>query len=67
MEPGRELRFVIPKSFLEVFTREPRFVIKPFPGLWPVDIKLLKSGLLEKLVIDKEFNENFEIVIMPRG
>jgi hypothetical protein len=67
MEPGRELRFVIPKSFLEVFAREPRIVIKPFPGLWPVDIKLLKSGLLEKLVIDKEFNENFEIVIMPRG
>jgi hypothetical protein len=67
MEPVRELRFTIPKSFLEVFAQEPRFVLKPFPGLWPVDIRLLRSGLLEKLVADEEFNANFEIMIVPRG
>jgi hypothetical protein len=66
MEPVREVRFTIPKSFLEVFTQEPRLVLKPSPGIWPVDIKLLRSGLLEKLVADKEFNAHFEFIIVPR-
>jgi hypothetical protein len=66
MEPIREVRFTIPKPLLEVFAQEARFVLRPLPGLWPVDAKFLKSGLLEKLVADKEFNANFEIMITPR-
>ncbi len=64
MESPRE-SFIIPKVFLDVFVKEPRIVLKPFPGLMPVDIKLLKSGLLEKLIDDKEFNANFKIMIVP--
>lgn len=67
MEPGREQRLTIPKSFLEVFAREPRIILKPIPGLWPVDISLLRSGLLEKLAADKEFNAGFEIMVVARG
>ncbi len=66
MEPVRELRFTIPKPLLEAFAQEARFVFKPLPGIWPVDAKFLKSGLLEKLVADKDFNAKFEIVIAPR-
>lgn len=65
MEPvHKELRFDIPKVLLEAFAKNPRFVLKPAPGLWPVDPKILP--LLERLVRDKEFNANFEIVIMPK-
>jgi hypothetical protein len=67
MAPNKELRCTIPKSFLDVFNKEPRIVLKPFPGLWPVDIGLLKNGLLEKLAADKEFNANFDIMIVPKG
>jgi hypothetical protein len=59
-----ETRFTIPKVFLEAFVKEPRFVLKPSPGLWPVDLKVFP--LLEKMIRDAEFNKNFEIVIMPR-
>jgi hypothetical protein len=67
MAPNKDLRFTIPKSFLDVFTKEPRFVLKPYPGLWPVDINLLRTGLLDKLAADKEFTTNFEILIVPKG
>lgn len=60
----KEFRFDIPKVLLEAFAENPRLVLKPAPGLWPVDLKILP--LLERLVRDKEFNANFEIVIMPK-
>jgi hypothetical protein len=67
MEPVHGRKFEIPKVFLDAFVKEPRFVLKPYPGFWPVDINLLKSGLMDKLLADKEFAANFEVVIMPRG
>jgi hypothetical protein len=67
MDAVREQRLSIPKSFLEVFAKEPRFVFKPSPGLWPVDARILKSGVLDKLIADQEFNRDFEIMIVPRG
>jgi len=65
---GSEMRFKIPKALLEGFSREPYVLLKHHPaGLWPVDIRMLvESGLVEKLAADKEFIENFEIVIMRK-
>ncbi len=59
-----DTRFTIPPVFLDIFKKEPRIVLKPWPGLWPVDLKVFP--LLEKMIRDEEFNRNFEIVIMPR-
>lgn len=63
-----EMRFTIPPALLEIFAREPRVVIKWRPdGLWPVDPMILReTDFLRKLAADKEFIENFEIVIMPK-
>lgn len=60
----KKFRFNIPKVLLEAFAENPRLVFDPSAGLWPVDLKMLP--LLEKLVRDKEFTANFEIVIMPK-
>lgn len=64
-----EVRFTIPPRFLELFAQEPRVVIKWRPdGLWPIGPEILrKTDLLQKLAADKEFNKNFEIVIMAKG
>lgn len=64
-----EVRFTIPRSLLEIFAKEPRVVLKWRPdGLWPIDLAILqKTDLINKLATDKEFNENFEIVIMHKG
>ncbi len=61
-----ETRFTIPKAFLEAFVKEPRIILKPWPGLWPVDARLLKTGLLEKLLADQEFVANFDVMIVPK-
>ena len=67
MESVRRRHFVIPKGILEVLEEQPRFVIDPAPGFWPIDIAILRrTDLLEKLAADKEFNANYEIVIMPK-
>ena len=67
MQPIRNpSRVVIPKRFLKIFLEEPRFVLDPAPGLWPVDIKILKEGLLEKLMTDKEFAAKFEVMVVPK-
>ena len=62
-------QYKIPKELVEVFMKEMR-VIAPWPppsGYWPIDARiLLESGLLEKLVVNPEFTENFQFVIMPR-
>jgi len=64
-----EVRFAIPKALLELFVQQPRVVIKWRPdGLWPIGPDMLrKTDLLQKLAQDKEFNEQFEVVVMPRG
>jgi hypothetical protein len=63
-----ELRFNIPKRFMTVFAQQPRVIIKWRPnGLWPVDPSILQKVNWNELVSDKEFNEQFEVVIMPRG
>ncbi len=66
MDPSREERFTIPKVLLESFAKEARIVLKPLPGLWPVDMKLLRSGMLEKLAADKAFQRDFEILIVHK-
>ena len=60
----RELRFEIPKILLEGFREHPRIVLKPAPGLWPVDMKVLH--LLEKMMNDKEFYDKYEILVVQK-
>lgn len=68
MQIGKEMRIEIPKKMIEAFKQEPKILIKECPcGLWPIGPELLrKFDLMDKLVFDKEFQENFEIVIIPR-
>ena len=56
----------VPSVLLEAFKLEHRISVKPSPGLWPVDPILVKEGLLNKLINDKEFMSRFDIMIMPR-
>jgi hypothetical protein len=65
---GGDVRFVIPPALLEGFSKEPHVLLKHHPaGLWPVDIRwLFESGLWKELASDKEFAQNYELVIMPR-
>lgn len=69
--PGntREISVTIPKPLLELFKEYPRIVLKDFPaGLWPIDPGIIRDLQgLEKVMYDKDFQEKFEIVIMPRG
>ncbi|MFC2037532.1 hypothetical protein ACFLYD_06160 [Chloroflexota bacterium] len=63
-----DLRVKLPKVLLRTFFEEPRIIL-PYPGvgIWPIEpAVLLESGILQKLVHDQEFQENFEIVIMPK-
>lgn len=63
-----EVRFIMPKRLMEQFSKEPRVLIKWRPdGLWPVDPYLLRRIDWKKLATDREFNKNFEVVIMPKG
>jgi hypothetical protein len=48
MRTSRKTRFSIPKEYAEVFAQERRIIVDPSPGLWPVDARLFKSGMLEK-------------------
>ena len=67
MEHVRRRHFEIPRGVLELLEEQPRFVIEPAPGFWPIDIGILrKTNILDKLAADKAFNEHFEIVIMPK-
>ena len=64
----RGKRIKIPSKLVEAFKAEP-MVIFPVEeaGLWPVPPMMLKQlDLLKDLISDKEFQENFELVIMPR-
>jgi hypothetical protein len=60
----RKSRFEIPRVLLEAFEKQPRIVLNPAPGLWPVDPEVLHS--LVKVAENKEFKENFEIMVVPR-
>jgi hypothetical protein len=64
-----ELRLTIPQQILEVFQANPRVVIKWRPdGLWPIGPELLANPeFLKALAADREFMQNYEVVIMPKG
>jgi len=67
MEAVRRHSFTIPRGIVEVFDQQPRFVIEPAPGFWPIDIGILKkTDLLDKLAADKDFNNKFQIMIVPK-
>ena len=55
----------VPDVLVEAFRTEHRISVHPSPGLWPVDARLLKSGMLDKLINDEEFMSHFDIMIMP--
>lgn len=64
-----ELRLTVPAPLMELFVKTPRIIIKRFPpGLWPIDLGILRNPeVLRKLAENKEFKDQFEIVIMPKG
>lgn len=66
---GNEIRMKVPKVFLEEFQKNPRILIKHHPaGIFPIDPGILKKvELLQKLVLDKEFQENFELVAVSKS
>jgi hypothetical protein len=57
--------FPIPKVLLEGFATQPRIIVKPIPGIWPVDVKFLKGGFLDKAAADKDFEKNWRVMIVP--
>ncbi len=67
MEKARQdYSIVIPKLLLESFREEMRIVKDPNAGLWPVDLRMLQQGMLEKLMHDKAFMDKFQVVITLR-
>ncbi|WXG44191.1 MAG: hypothetical protein WED04_09180 [Promethearchaeati archaeon SRVP18_Atabeyarchaeia-1] len=66
---SREIRIVIPPEINELFAKQPHMIFKthPIPGLWPVTLEILKNiEALKKLAASKEFNEKYDIVIIPK-
>jgi hypothetical protein len=63
-----EVRFTLPPKLLQIFSQEPRVVIKHRPdGLMPIDTIIINQPeLLQKLVATPEFKKEFEVVIMRR-
>ena len=61
---GRISRFEMPRGFVEAFAKQPRIVIDPTVGLWPIDLELWP--FVQQLAKDEEFMKNFEIIIVPR-
>jgi len=66
---GSELRVQIPKVLLDEFQKNPRIVIKTHPaGIYPIDPGILKNGeALKKILSDREFQENFELVAVCKN
>ena len=62
---AKEIRIAIPKGLEEYFKLNPRVVPKlPFPpGIWPIDAKILRRLDLNKLINNREFNKNYQVVI----
>jgi hypothetical protein len=69
VRPAPERHFTIPPELREVFLKDWRVIgpWPPAPGYWPIDIRVLvEGGLLQKLAANKEFTNQFQIVIMPK-
>ncbi|MBL0699676.1 MAG: hypothetical protein JJV92_02190 [Desulfosarcina sp.] len=63
-----ELRVKIPLRLIKFFEEEVPVILKYHPaGLWPVDPGLLMEDRLKGLFSDREFMENYEVVIMPKA
>lgn len=62
-----EFRVKIPSRLIKAFNSEVPIILKYHPaGLWPVDPGFLMSGQFKELFSDREFQEQYEVVIMPR-
>ena len=67
MNDLEELRVKIPNRLIKFFEKEVPIIVKYHPaGLWPVDPGLLMHDRFQELFKDREFLENYEVVIMPR-
>ncbi len=63
-----ELRVRVPARLIKFFEQDVPIMVKYHPaGLWPVAAKLLMEDRLKELFSDKEFLENYEIVVMPKA
>lgn len=67
-ERVRRMRIRIPKVMLEDFVKEPMALLQIDPcGLWPIPPELLANhDRMNRMINDKEFQEKFELVIIPR-
>jgi hypothetical protein len=64
LNKGRYIK--IPLKLHEAFKKEQRILLDERIGLWPIDARMIKEGFLDKVLDDKEFNAQFDIVIMPK-
>lgn len=64
-----EIRVQIPKVLLEEFQKNPRILLKNYPaGIYPIDPGILKNtDALKKILTDKEFQQNFELVAVSKS
>ena len=60
----RNVRIEMPRILVKAWAEQPRIVLEPAPGLWPIDISVLP--MLEQLLHDDAFNEQFEIMVVPK-
>lgn len=67
VDPPDKFHFEVPPFLMKQFQESPRFVIKPAPGIWPVPIDWFRRPeFWKELAANKEFQEKFEVYIMPR-
>jgi len=64
----RAKRIKIPKAMVEAFIKEPMVIFPIEPaGLWPMPPELLANpDLMNEMISDKEFQLNYDIVIVPK-
>ncbi len=68
MPTFEEMQITIPPSLMEFFAKKPRIVVKPWPGLIPIDFAMLKNHeFLAKLADDVEIKKNFDLMLVPRS
>jgi hypothetical protein len=53
----------IPESFLKEFRAEARIILRPIPGIFPVDIEMLKRLRPDIL---KDLGKDYEVLIVPK-
>ena len=57
----------IPKVLHKKFMKNPRLILDPSPGYWPIAIKDLEgSPFFDEIINDKEFNEKCQVVVMAK-